>query len=322
MDTSQKMFLLAVEEMNFTKAARRAYVTQQCLSEHIRNLEKTLGTQLFFRTPRLQLTSSGKALYETLQQMSQLEANLHARINELEQGQVGEIRFGLNTTRARLFLPELMKAYHQRFPKVTLSVTLGDTEALMEDLLKQKLDLVLGVDAPPSTLLERIPAGEEALLVAATNSFLKRYYKGGRGWQDFHTGDAIDLRSFEPFPLAGNLNVSTVLKLAGSYLWQLDIVPKQIVSISDYDTQLNLSGQQLAATFCASFMLPAIQNQNQLHPQHEPLLALKLSGFSHPISIEILRPRQLFVPRYLEEFISLIQAHLVVWHEKIAQALA
>ena len=60
MDTSQKMFLLAVEEMNFTKAAHRAYVTQQCLSEHIRNLEKTLGTQLFFRTPRLQLTPSGK----------------------------------------------------------------------------------------------------------------------------------------------------------------------------------------------------------------------------------------------------------------------
>ena len=27
MDTSQKMFLLAVEEMNFTRAAKRAHVT-------------------------------------------------------------------------------------------------------------------------------------------------------------------------------------------------------------------------------------------------------------------------------------------------------
>ena len=40
MTTNQQMFLYAVEEMNFTRAAERAFVTQQCLSDHIRRLEK------------------------------------------------------------------------------------------------------------------------------------------------------------------------------------------------------------------------------------------------------------------------------------------
>ena len=47
MELAQKMFLLAAEEMNFTKAAKRAFVTQQCLSEHISKLEKQLHTKLF-----------------------------------------------------------------------------------------------------------------------------------------------------------------------------------------------------------------------------------------------------------------------------------
>lgn len=51
MELAQKMFLLAAEELNFTKAAKRAFVTQQCLSEHIQKLEKQMGTKLFLRSP-------------------------------------------------------------------------------------------------------------------------------------------------------------------------------------------------------------------------------------------------------------------------------
>ena len=43
MDTDSEMFLLAAEELNFTRAAKRAYVTQQCLSAHIKKLEIRMG---------------------------------------------------------------------------------------------------------------------------------------------------------------------------------------------------------------------------------------------------------------------------------------
>lgn len=48
MNNGFKMFLLAAEELNFSRAAHRAFVTQQCLSDHIKRLEETYHV-LFFR---------------------------------------------------------------------------------------------------------------------------------------------------------------------------------------------------------------------------------------------------------------------------------
>ena len=58
MTTNQQMFLLAAEELSFTRAAARAYVSQQCLSDHIRRMEESYGVRLFDRSPRLRLTAA------------------------------------------------------------------------------------------------------------------------------------------------------------------------------------------------------------------------------------------------------------------------
>ena len=315
MDTSEKMFLLAAEELNFTKAARKAYVTQQCLSDHIKRLETTLGTKLFYRNPKLALTPSGEALYETLQRISSIEENLHTRIQEIEKGQVGTIRLGINATRAKILLPDLMSEYHMKFPQVTLSVILNDTYYLMNDLIHQQLDLVLGVDALPNRFIEAIPAGEESLLVVATNTFLHTYYKGSAPWKDFRPGDEIDLSQFRSFPMVGNKKASTVLQLALSQLQKLHIQPRQFVAISDYNTHIRICGKHMAATFCASFMTSAIQDENRLHPDKEPLLLLPLKRYNHKIRLDILRPKQLFTPKYLAAFITLMQEHIQRIHE-------
>ena len=49
-------FLVAAEELNFTRAAKRLYISQQSLSNHISNLEKEFDVVLFNRTSPLTLT--------------------------------------------------------------------------------------------------------------------------------------------------------------------------------------------------------------------------------------------------------------------------
>ena len=45
-------FLVAAEELNFTRAAKRLYISQQSLSNHISNLEKEFDIALFHLHPR------------------------------------------------------------------------------------------------------------------------------------------------------------------------------------------------------------------------------------------------------------------------------
>ncbi len=205
------MFLLAAEEMNFTKAARRAFVTQQCLSEHIQKLEKQLGTKLFQRGGRLQLTDTGKALVSTLHQIQHLEENLQQRIQEIEAGEIGEIRLGISTTRARLLLPRFLERYHAAYLQVHISITLGDTVHHLQLLKTQKLDLVLGLDAPPDPFLEELLIGREKLMVVGTRSFFSRYSRKNKDLSSWKTGDTLSLEEFTPFPLIGNREHSTLL---------------------------------------------------------------------------------------------------------------
>jgi DNA-binding transcriptional LysR family regulator len=57
-----RYFLALCDARNFTLAARRCAVSQPSLTHAIRALENELGCALFFRKPRVELTTLGRAL--------------------------------------------------------------------------------------------------------------------------------------------------------------------------------------------------------------------------------------------------------------------
>ena len=65
-----RAFIAVAEELNFSRAAARLYVSQPALSRQVRALERSIGYQLLRRsTHRVELTLAGEALLERARQV-------------------------------------------------------------------------------------------------------------------------------------------------------------------------------------------------------------------------------------------------------------
>ena len=76
-------FLAAAEELNFTKAARRLFISQQSLSNHILNMEKEFDVVLFNRTSPLTLTYAGQALKKRARQLLALKDETYRELADI-----------------------------------------------------------------------------------------------------------------------------------------------------------------------------------------------------------------------------------------------
>jgi DNA-binding transcriptional LysR family regulator len=63
-------FVAVAEELNFSRAASRLYLSQPALSRQIRSLERTVGVGLLRRSTRsVELTRAGDVLLERARQL-------------------------------------------------------------------------------------------------------------------------------------------------------------------------------------------------------------------------------------------------------------
>lgn len=114
MNNGFKMFLLAAEELNFSRAAHRAFVTQQCLSDHIKRLEETYHVTLFQRKPKIALTPEGLAMLKYLSRIQALEDSMINELSDISSGVRGTINFGVSSTRGFIIVPKLIPAFQKK----------------------------------------------------------------------------------------------------------------------------------------------------------------------------------------------------------------
>ena len=78
-------FVEVAEKNSFSKAAKSLYLTQPTVSAHIAALEKELGSRLLIRnTKEVELSESGKRLYEYAKQIVLLTAQIEQEFGKKE----------------------------------------------------------------------------------------------------------------------------------------------------------------------------------------------------------------------------------------------
>jgi DNA-binding transcriptional LysR family regulator len=116
-----RYFLAVAEERHFGRAAARLYISQPSLSNQIRKLERTLGTDLFARTSRqVELTTAGRALLaEAPRALGALErAAERARLAGA--GIAGTVRLGYAPMAGFETLGAILAAVEHDSPNVTV----------------------------------------------------------------------------------------------------------------------------------------------------------------------------------------------------------
>ncbi|MBO5513706.1 MAG: LysR family transcriptional regulator, partial [Mogibacterium sp.] len=143
MQTSYEIFLLVAKEKSITKAAQKAFISQQAVSEHIKKLEDKYGLKLFTRKPHFQLTEAGEAMFRSLQQMQLIERSMNDDLSQRSQETKGSFTLGINASRAQIILPLVMPEFARMYPHVDIHFSLQDTSYAEQQLLNGEVDLFL-----------------------------------------------------------------------------------------------------------------------------------------------------------------------------------
>jgi DNA-binding transcriptional LysR family regulator len=92
-----QVLVLTADELNFTRAAARLFMTQQAVSKVIRQLEREIGVALLERsTHTVRLTAAGESLVQDARQLLLLTAAAVDRAREIGDGRAGTVRVGVS----------------------------------------------------------------------------------------------------------------------------------------------------------------------------------------------------------------------------------
>ena len=158
----------AIDCGSIARAAERLNVSQPTISVAISKLEDQIGSQLLLRhhSQGVSATASAENILHSARSLLAHATDLQRQATMTGTAIAGELRLGSFTTLAPAFLPGLIKALHNAFPEITLRLSDGTQEYLLDGLYAGRLELALMYDLGLPEDIRRIPLAELSPYVA------------------------------------------------------------------------------------------------------------------------------------------------------------
>lgn len=144
-----EIFRAVAQEQSITRAAQRLGRVQSNVTTRVQQLEETLGVPLFLRDARrMTLTDAGRQFLGYAEKLLALEEEARQALRPGEPS--GRLRIGSMESTAASRLPRPLAAYHAQWPEVSVTLTTGPSQRLIDGVLAQTLDCAF--IAPPGVL--------------------------------------------------------------------------------------------------------------------------------------------------------------------------
>lgn len=136
------IFTRVVAAGSLSKAAEQLHMTQSGVSQHIRALEDSLGTELFVRGRRgVELTPAGQRLLAYCEGIFRLVAEAELAVTDVAGLRDGQLTIGVTPGVSAYLLPEWVQMFRQRYPNLAVSAQTGTTPSIVNELRNGSLDL-------------------------------------------------------------------------------------------------------------------------------------------------------------------------------------
>lgn len=158
-----RSFYAVARHGGFTAGARALHISQPTVTTQVRALEANYGVELFFRRGRsVFLTDVGETLFAMAQRVFGQEEEALNFLRETRELRTGRIRIGAV---GPFHVIEMVSAFRRRYPKIEVSIKIGNSEETMRGLLAFETDVAVLAQYARQPLLHSVPYRSHPLVI-------------------------------------------------------------------------------------------------------------------------------------------------------------
>jgi LysR family transcriptional activator of glutamate synthase operon len=146
-------FVAVAEELSFTRAAKRFFVSQAALSQQIRLLEREVGARLFERdSHHVELTPAGRSFLDDARRMLCLEHESVIRAQRTSKGISGTLSIGYVKGYEHTNLCDMVRSFRMDNPHVKISFLRENVAELYDAVKAETIDVAINLLYSPSEM--------------------------------------------------------------------------------------------------------------------------------------------------------------------------
>jgi len=291
----QLKYLIGIVDsgLNITAAAERLYTSQPGISKQLKQLEAELGVQLFTRKGKslAAVTPAGREVIARARKILREVDNITSLASDLTAEQEGTLSIATTHTQARYMLPEVIRAFRERYPKVDLELHQGTSEQIAELIGTNKVDFA-------------IASGGRHLFQQLTLLPIFHWHRIALVPKQHPLADQkkpLDLQTLANYPL-----VTYVFSLTGESSFKRafhdqGLEPRVVFTARDADIIKTYVRMGMGVGVIASM---AFERQDA-----EDLVALDARGLFPKVTTWVGFPREMVLRGYMVDFIHFLAPH-------------
>ena len=283
--------ITVAEERNFTRAAKRLYITQPSLSQTIKNEEERLGVILFDRSSSpLTLTDAGKEYVLWSKQVLSLYENMERRLQDFSDKEVSSLKIGILPEFSSFILSDPLKLFRERNPNSFVQIVEQSNNDLEKSLEDSKLDFIIGLTHKDKYKYCSEPLYDEKIVLAVTPDFSP---------QDKDAVE-VDLIEFKDAPFVMMEEGQFLYNVTHDLCKKSGFIPRAVVECYNLETALCMVEAGVGVSIVPDLMCKVVGD----------LKYYNIKGPTPESQISLVYRRDRYITKKTRELIELIKEHI------------